>query len=1663
MASKKKASAKQYLAQARECIQTQNWEEGAKCCKLVLKKDQSNYGAWLFMGKCCTGLEMLEQAQKSYRKAAELKPEQVHPWQGMMETVEALIKEGALLKEGPSPDEKEKTLLETYAEALQHLETMLSESLGESKKYLVYKRNLARALFVLSDWEASLDRWEWLLRREEAASSDSDDEEVLSFNIHGEKEKAFVWGKILMCFRRLVEQKKREKSALKSKLWEVVRKECHGVGSLFVDELLEMELSTDQNREHCIDVCLELIEVQPTCSMAFSLLLEALQDDPDTTSEADKRLRSSAPRLQREFIHSFPHHSLSQVILGSWILKTSASDGDVDLTAHPSQIVVRSAKKAVSQAQFASDDDAEALLKAALEETDNAAGRAQLAAHYQARGMHKTAASTISTALAYCKGRCAAWGRCSMKLMQEKLLILLAHTYVLSNKPLDAERVFQKVISQIGPSLSATEGLAELALARKDLPAAATLFQEVLDQHDPENTNAIAKLGKVALDSGEPEKAEQLLIKSMDNAAGSHHHLSHYWLALAFWEQGGAKKTAKNLAHRQLLLSAKAEPCFAPAFARLGTYYAEVDKDAAKAKKCYEKALALDAVNREAGIALTTMYEDEGKHSKALAVYRDVTKKNSRAKWAWTRLADYHAEKEQYQDAQGCYQAVLRVDANDISALSGLAVAYKSQGKHVAAMKAYDKALVVQPNSPAIKCSLADLQLEIGMIAEAIDNYRAALAIAEGSATVHKCALLGLAESHLVLSENQVEDGMYAHAAATVRSCIQSAQEALECAGAEEDFIVWKILGDAFTSTSDMNDDYFAAVSVPAIQESPISPTLAAYLVAGGLAYARALALQPSIPELHSDIAVNKWKRANLLQTGSSEWLALAGEASEHMKKAIELDPTQEEFWVSLAIMSEADPAYQQHILCVLLEAKPKCVEAWMQLAILNIRQNRAEEAYECITKAQTLDPEQDTPWLGLAVMSELECTAEGRKRATQLYVHAFSINPNSPFTQLSTGYMAGLKGGQWKEAMLPLVKYVEQKPRCSLGWTLLGIMEERRGILSAAKKSFKTAIQLVLQEEKTSNSVLVQEPDHDATVVLASTGVDVSTSLKKRRAFLNLARVLVRLDEYEAAVKIYTKTFQPSISVEANQAEYYAIALQKAGRHKDAVQLLSTGVLAGAKGGILLALVYFDEGKHSKAASVISSCVKQFPESRAAWKTMADIALAMGDGAMAKQCVAGLEPLQEQLLFYKLLVSANIADGNLEEAKKCFSRILHQHPDNLELYLAFGDFLLTHMPTETKLMQFVLTNAFSLLSSARLPPTCDMEVERLLSMGRLVRHVGRVGKGSVQKALELSRRKALQSIHLSPQCFESWHLLAEAECALALLLSSNSMGRSAAQAAARARQLAHSSPVEGRVICQLLLLESLSLTEAGDHENGAALALQVQNRSTTPDEKAAALVAIGRAHRAAGQVQEAESSFKKACTECPADASPVAELTALLHQDGRKAEAVTLSSEAMANDSFSKSGRIRILLHGVIPLLQAGDTTGAQALVEKANKGVGRQHAVLQFLSGLSFIAAKQPKRAVRPLERCLALDPGMPFANFALMQAHLALKQPDLAESDALFELDSNPAFDLPCLVLAKLAEQQKLPAKAAQFYSRGAELAPERAAYAAGLLRTKAKQAK
>ncbi len=49
----------------------------------------------------------------------------------------------------------------------------------------------------------------------------------------------------------------------------------------------------------------------------------------------------------------------------------------------------------------------------------------------------------------------------------------------------------------------------------------------------------------------------------------------------------------------------------------------------------------LDPLDEEAGIALSDIYLEHKQYSLAVSVYREVTSKSNRAKWAWLRLAVY--------------------------------------------------------------------------------------------------------------------------------------------------------------------------------------------------------------------------------------------------------------------------------------------------------------------------------------------------------------------------------------------------------------------------------------------------------------------------------------------------------------------------------------------------------------------------------------------------------------------------------------------------------------------------------------------------------------------------------------------------------------------------------------------------------------------------------------------------------------------------------------------------------------------------------------------------------------------------------------------------------------------------------------------------------------
>ncbi|XP_073447000.1 superkiller complex protein 3 isoform X3 [Dendrobates tinctorius] len=76
------------LKSARESIRSKDYKEALKHCKAALKLEKNNYNAWVFIGLAASELEQPDQAQAAYKKAAEIEPEQLLAWQGLVNLYE---------------------------------------------------------------------------------------------------------------------------------------------------------------------------------------------------------------------------------------------------------------------------------------------------------------------------------------------------------------------------------------------------------------------------------------------------------------------------------------------------------------------------------------------------------------------------------------------------------------------------------------------------------------------------------------------------------------------------------------------------------------------------------------------------------------------------------------------------------------------------------------------------------------------------------------------------------------------------------------------------------------------------------------------------------------------------------------------------------------------------------------------------------------------------------------------------------------------------------------------------------------------------------------------------------------------------------------------------------------------------------------------------------------------------------------------------------------------------------------------------------------------------------------------------------------------------------------------------------------------------------------
>lgn len=231
-------------------------------------------------------------------------------------------------------------------------------------------------------------------------------------------------------------------------------------------------------------------------------------------------------------------------------------------------------------------------------------------------------------------------------------------------------------------------------MGRNDLDRAEVEFKTAVEI-DPLYAEGHNNLGLIYKYKGQFEPAIDSLkraIKLNPKWAAPYNHLGTVYLS-----QG---ELDKAIAH--IKKSTELDKKYADAFANLGVVHLEKAKKSKdpraewkNAMKAFQKATTIDTRLFHAHMDLADTYRKLGEIEKAILRYRLAIETNPKDGTAWQHLGELYLETGDAPKAEECFQKVRMLEP---LTYFDLGFAYASQGQHPAAVKAYQRAVSLDPN-----------------------------------------------------------------------------------------------------------------------------------------------------------------------------------------------------------------------------------------------------------------------------------------------------------------------------------------------------------------------------------------------------------------------------------------------------------------------------------------------------------------------------------------------------------------------------------------------------------------------------------------------------------------------------------------------------------------------------------------------------------------------------------------------------------------------------------------------------------------------------------------------------------------------------------------------------------------------------------------------------
>jgi superkiller protein 3 len=340
-----------------------------------------------------------------------------------------------------------------------------------------------------------------------------------------------------------------------------------------------------------------------------------------------------------------------------------------------------------------------------------------------------------------------------------------------------------------------------------------------------------------------------------------------------------------------------------------------------------------------------------------------------------------------------------------------LGEAYNKAGRHVAALKSLNHALEMKPDDWLCSYFIADVKRGMGLFEEAITILNGLCKIRPDEAGI--LALLGQAQLDLGLS--QISDGFQVRAEESFVNAIQVALDMLEHTPGFRT-IAWKIVGDAafqlscfsvfvneasvrhtlqaipFPPFQDTAEGITKIVPTPTFQnEAPLTTlgitAIAIYACLAQISLYSLSQTSNSGAWYDLSVALQSWIKKSPL---SADISPLKDKVVECLKKALQLDPSSDIYWVGLGnayFLSHAKAA--QHAYIKALELDSKNASTWVKLGLLYLYHDDVELANEAMYRAQVLDPDSTLAWVGQFLIATMN---EDTSDASLLLEHAVGL-----------------------------------------------------------------------------------------------------------------------------------------------------------------------------------------------------------------------------------------------------------------------------------------------------------------------------------------------------------------------------------------------------------------------------------------------------------------------------------------------------------------------------------------------------------------------------------------------------------------------------------------------------------------------------------------------